>query len=351
MISDRGFAMMPNTRKFLLGSALVVTAGLCTGLVAYYGGVLPQAAAQGSGELVYIPADVSAVAYADVRHIMDSEFRQRLRAAIPTGSEKDKFFQATGIDIERDIDAVIAGIVAEPETDDGHRPNGVVLLRGRFDQARIETAATGHGASQEQYGGRALLLPPADAHAMVSPADPDARGVVVDAPAVAFLEDGLLAIGQADQLRHAIDIAARGSSIADNPDMMRLIASVQGTGDAWFVARASEMTGRADLPDPVRSHLDGIQWISAVADIDSSVRTLVRAEARDEQSAKNLRDMLNGALAAARMFAGEDPRTAAALNSIQTSGTGLNIELSFEIPATVLDLVPPALVHEPASLR
>ncbi len=345
--------MMPNTRKFLLGSALVVSAGLCTGLVAYYGGVLPQAAGQGSAELAYLPADVTAVAFADVRQIMDSEFRQRLRAVIPTGEEKDRFFQETGIDVERDIDAVFAGFAAPSDLDDARRPNGIVLLRGRFDQARIEAAATSHGARQEQYGGRALILPPDGAHVTMMPDGDDAEsgGMPVEPPALAFLEDGLLALGPAAQVRSAIDIAAGGAGVEGNAEMMRLIASVQGSGDAWFVAHASEVTGRADIPAPVRSHLEGIEWISAVADIDTSVRTMVRAEARDEQSARNLRDVLNGALAAARMFAGDDPRAAAALNSIQTSGTGLDIELSFEIPATVLDMMPPTVVQEPVALQ
>jgi hypothetical protein len=71
--------MTKQTRYFMAGSAAVLVAGLCTGLVAYYGGGFQAVSAStGPTELAYVPADASVVAYADVRSIMDSELRQRL---------------------------------------------------------------------------------------------------------------------------------------------------------------------------------------------------------------------------------------------------------------------------------
>ena len=72
--------MTHRTRSFLFGSGLIVVVGLCTGLVAFYNGNLPLGRSSRLAEFSYIPSDATAVAYADVRHIMDSEFRQRLRA-------------------------------------------------------------------------------------------------------------------------------------------------------------------------------------------------------------------------------------------------------------------------------
>src|SRR5690606_28832336 len=119
----------------------------------------------------YIAPDASAVAFADVRSIMASEFRNRLREAMPTGEENDRFFEETGIDIEQDIDMVVASLVATPDSAASGRPEGIVILRGRFDQARIEGAAVEHGAQQEQYGGRAMLVLP-DADVSNMPVDP-----------------------------------------------------------------------------------------------------------------------------------------------------------------------------------
>src|SRR4026208_1580347 len=104
--------MTRNTRFFLAGSAAVLVAGLCTGLVAYYGGgfqalsastgppVLragppraafpssaagfqPLPASTGPLELRYVPPDAAVIAYADVGAIMNSELRLRIKEAMP----------------------------------------------------------------------------------------------------------------------------------------------------------------------------------------------------------------------------------------------------------------------------
>ena len=58
--------MTRRTRIFFAGSAAILVAGLCTGLVAYYtGGFQTVSASPISGEMRYVPADASLVAYAD----------------------------------------------------------------------------------------------------------------------------------------------------------------------------------------------------------------------------------------------------------------------------------------------
>ena len=104
--------MTKKTRYFMAGSAAVLAAGLCTGLVAYYaGGFQAVSASPVSNELRYVPADATVVAFADVRSIMDSELRVRLKAAIPMHEQGQEEFQdQTGIDIEHDIDYIVAAM-------------------------------------------------------------------------------------------------------------------------------------------------------------------------------------------------------------------------------------------------
>ena len=65
----------------------------------------------------------------------------------------------------------------------------------------------------------------------------------------------------------------------------------------------------------------------------------MRAEARDEESAKNLRDVVNGFLALARLQAGSKPEFQALTQSLQLSGTGKTVELSFSVPGAIFDLI------------
>ena len=97
-------AMTQRTRYFLVGSALVVVVGSGHGPGGlHYNGGLPFGAASQDAELVYLPADVTAVAYADVRTIMSSEFSQKLREVLPTGEGKNE--------LQRDLGSISSGIL------------------------------------------------------------------------------------------------------------------------------------------------------------------------------------------------------------------------------------------------
>jgi hypothetical protein len=329
--------MSHRTRYVLVGSALVVSVGLCTGLLAYYSGSLPlRRSTIGPAELSYLPDTVTAVAYADVKDIMDSEFRQRLREFMPTGAEKNKLLEDTGIDIEHDLDRVVAGFQAGQS----HDANGVVLLRGRFDIPRIERLVRQHGATVEDYRGRRILMTPVSGVRAQTPAEAgqnDQRPVRT--AAVAFLEAGLIGLGDSDSLRRAIDAAESQTDVTGNGGMMKVMASVADRGNAWIVGNVDGLADARSVPDPIRSQVNGVEWFAVSADVDKAVNGFVRAECVDEQSAEQLRTVIAGALAAAKMFGARDARMAAALNALQPSGAGRTVELAFNVGPEMLELM------------
>src|SRR5438128_426730 len=103
--------MTTRTRYFVITSLLVLGIGVGTGLLAYYVG-LPAGLLldrNGPEELQYVARDAAVVAYADVREIMASDVRQKIRRALPAPENGQRQFQdQTGIDIESDIDHVVA---------------------------------------------------------------------------------------------------------------------------------------------------------------------------------------------------------------------------------------------------
>ena len=105
-----------------------------------------------------MPADTAVVAYANVQAIMNSELRQRLKTAMPMHEHGQKEFQAqTGIDIEHDIDYVVAAMTP---TGTAGRPKGLVVARGRFNIVQLETLAREHGGTVEEYKGKRLVTSP-----------------------------------------------------------------------------------------------------------------------------------------------------------------------------------------------
>ena len=86
------------TRYFVAISGAILAVGLGVGLAASYMGlpVSVFSSAAGPDELQYIPADAAVVAYANVRDVMNSQFRQRFKSLEPSDSQKNEFEEKTG---------------------------------------------------------------------------------------------------------------------------------------------------------------------------------------------------------------------------------------------------------------
>ena len=115
---QRARFMTQRTRYFLLGSVVVIIVGLATGLVAIYNGNLPLRGLDGRARRVGLPAGRARPPWPTptCTTIMNSEFRQKLRQVLPTGEEKDKLQAEIGVDIEHDIDTVVAGFAGASAT-------------------------------------------------------------------------------------------------------------------------------------------------------------------------------------------------------------------------------------------
>jgi hypothetical protein len=319
--------MTKRTRYFMAGSAAVVVAGLGVGLAAYFSGGFPSvSAAPGREELAFVPVDATVVAYADVRGIMDSELRQRLKQAMPIHEQgRQEFQEHTGIDIERDIDYVVAAMTPGAEIG----KSGFVVARGRFDDVRLEGLAREHGAQRQDYRGKRLLVLDVATH------DQAHTGVL------AFLEPGLVAIGDLAAVQRAIDARMTAQSVTTNNEMMDLVNDIERTNNAWAVGRFDVLASQANLPDQVARQIPAVKWFAAAGHINGGLAGTLRAEARDEQAAENLRDVVRGFLALARMQTQNDPKLTALTQSLELTGTGKTVALSFTLPAELLELMAP----------
>jgi hypothetical protein len=331
--------MNSRTRRFLLGSSIVMVVGLCTGLVAYYNGtMLFSRDAAGPSELAYVPSDASAVAFADVRAIMDSEFRQKLKKLLPTGEGTDELKTELGVDIERDIDTVCAGFVAGGPAVSG----AIVMVRGRFNDATIESLATRHGAKLETYNGKRLLLHsefPGTGEAVSIHGEGPHVQVEKSIGAIAFLEPGLIALGDSVAIKKGIDAAASRKNVTANTSLMTYIGDVERTSNAWVVGQFDAITKSQEIPEEVRARMPAVQWFSFSARVNGGLSGSVRADTLDDKAAEDLRQMVNGGLAAARFMTNRDPKLESLLSALQVSGTGKTVAVAFTISPEILDLL------------
>lgn len=340
--------MTKKTRYFMGGSAAILVAGLGTGLVAYYGGGFPALSASRSGpsELSYVPAESAVVAFANVREVMDSQLRQRLKLVLPQEHGQKEFQEQTGIDIERDIDYVVAAASAMGVQADGSpEPRGLVIARGRFNITQLESLARQHGGVVEEYKGKRLIKTPVRTpDAMVQPEGDFVAKTPRHSVALAFLEPGLVAIGQEAAIKSAIDAQLTAHSITSNNEIMELISDIDMGNNAWAVGRFDALTAQAKLPPDVMSKLPAVKNFAVMTHIDGGITGSFRAETKDDASAENLRQVVQGLIALGRMT--NDPKGTALLNSLQLTGTGKTVRLSFAVPAEVLDLIPSGVRKE-----
>ena len=314
--------MTKKTRYFIAGSAAVLAAGLGTGMVAYFtGGFQSVAAAPVANELRYVPADAAVVAYADVRSIMDSDLRLRLKTAMPMHGEGQAEFQKhTGIDIERDIDYIVAAASGI-----GDHPNGLVVARGRFNNTMLEALVREHGGTAEDYKGKRIVSSRAEGDKQIT---------------LAFLEPGLVAIGTTAAVQRAIDAQMNSQSITSNNEIMDLVSRIGGASNTWAVGRFDTIARQANLPAEVAQRMPPIKWFTAAGKINGGIEGTLSVEALDDQSAELLRRQVSGALAFGEMIGKSDPKAAALLNSLQMTGTGKTVAISFHVPAELLEMIP-----------
>jgi hypothetical protein len=341
--------MTTKTRYFVIVSLLTLGVGLGTGVVAYYVGFPAGAFASRGGplELGFVPRDASVIAFANVHEIMTSELRQKMRRAIPIQENgQQELENQTGINLETDIDTVVACM--SPEAVGANTPGaGMVLARGRFDETKIEALMREHGAHVETYNGKRLIVAdPKDRQD--NPADDPTtptRHLHTTSLSLSFMEPGLAAIGSTRLIKAAIDLHKAGNnpqvgleSVTGNEELMNLVRSLDNS-NAWAVGRFDALRAQSHLPANVLSQIPAITCFAVSAHVNGGLRGTLRAEARDDESANNLRDVVRGFLALAKLGSGAKPELESVMQSLELGGTGKTVSLSFAVPAELFDVI------------
>jgi hypothetical protein len=315
------------TRYFVAISGAILAIGLGTGIVASYMGlpVSVFSSAAGPDELQYIPPDAAVVAYANVREVMNSQFRQRFKDLGPSQDDKNEFEEKTGLNLEQDVDSVVAAVM--PKDGMANNPAGsfLILARARYQAGRLEALAIEHGAQVSEYNGKRLI----------THKDDDGKG---EEMAFGFVEADLVAFGSLSSVKASIDARATNRNIVSNNEMMKLVNEIDNA-NAWAVGKFDAIASKAGLPSEIASAMPAISWFSAAGHVNGGISGSFKAEAKDEATAKNLRDVAAGFLAMAKMQAGNKPGMQQLADSLVISGEGNTVALAFSIPSEVLDVI------------
>jgi len=316
--------MKVNTQYVLLAGAGVIIVGLIAGGIAYTQGEFQALAVTQSApdELQYIPRNATLVAYANVRDVMVSSFRDRLRELDLGFDGQQQFREETGIDLETDVESVIATLVPDVE-----EPSGLVLLNGQFDAQRLESLAREHGSRVEEYSGRRLFT-----------------RVVDDAEvSMSLVESGVLAVGAPGMVRGAIDLSGDDvdDNVTANERLMGLMSQVGGGNTAWAVADFEGMDATLYVPEELLSQVPPIAAMAVSGRVNGGLSASLTVETRNEQSGQDLHVVVQGLVALARLQIESRPNLRGLLDSVQLVQAGNSVTLSFDLLPEILDLAVP----------
>ncbi len=320
-------SMSRRTRYVALASGGVLAVGLCGGLVAY----LNRDAARGVAfdtppELAFVPPHATALAFADVRAVMTSELRERVRRIVPDGVGREQLERHLGLDIERDIDRVLVFWAPEPDADAGEEDgsSGLALFRGRLDPERLEAVARRGGAAVTDEDGRRIVS-----------REIDGAGPL----AMAFLEPGLAAVGDPASVRSTVRRGPGETGIDADAEMMRLLGRIDPRSSFWAVGRFSDAGLLGWVPEQVSERMPPVTAFAVQGRINGGLTVSLTVDGRDDAAAQNLRDVVRGFVALAQLQTLGNPDLQAILDSLQTGGEGTAVTLSLRVPPGAIEFL------------
>ena len=82
-----------------------------------------------------------------------------------------------------------------------------------------------------------------------------------------------------------------------------------------------------------------ITWFAVSGHVNGGLTGVFRADTRDDDAANNLRDLVRGVVALAKLQTGAHPELRPMADSLQLGGVGKNVSLSFDVSPQMFDLL------------
>ena len=135
---------------------------------------------------------------------------------------------------------------------------------------------------------------------------------------LAFLEPGLVAIGDTATVKRAIDAQLTAASIRQRRNHDPRERHRAGN-NAWAVGRFDVLAAHAKLPEQIAKQIPPVKWFAAAGTSMAACRD-GPGRGDDDEAAELFRRQVNGALAFGEMVGRNDPRASAVLKRVQMSG-------------------------------
>ncbi len=236
-----------------------------------------------------------------------------------------EFVQKTGVDLQKDVYAVVAAIYGGFESE---KPEVLAVVNMKYDEGKLLAIFKEKGVfvAEEKYGDRTLYT------LKNEDAAKDTR--------LAFLNKANILIGSPLPVKKAIDLAAKnGKNVLATPALMKYVEKLDKKSMFWLAvgsipAKMKEAPAGGMMP----VDLSKAEAFTAFADFkNKTLSGELRLISNNEAGNKQIADMLNGLKALGAMGAAKEPELGQLLNGIQLSSAADHVKLVFTISEELMD--------------
>ncbi len=271
-----------------------------------------------------LPADSIIVAFMDMARLREAPLYRSLGVEPETIKT---FLRRQGADPERDLDEVSFAF----RSDGTGSGDWLVVLRGRFDRARIEKGMEDPDArmSVERYRDRNIY------HLVRIP---DVGDISFAAP-----DSAVLVLGKSDAVRRVLDVMGKAAPSLETNEMMKdLIARLDRKAQIGAVLDGRELVRLAEerrkilpeaITDSALKNLEAMVSIRLSAVVGKDLAVSLEVGGATEKGAGTLADAVRGILAFARLGTeGRDPDAAALVEAISVDQSGTEVVVRMGLP-------------------
>ena len=288
--------------------------------------------AKASDMLGMLPADVQGVFFVDVNKAMSTEIATKMIQENEDYQKYQEFVEKSGLDPQKDIYYVAAGVMGELE---GENSEGVGVINLKYDPETMlglikeKVAEEGQEIQEEQYEGVTLYK------ASWEEGEPGA---------FAFIDDSNAVIGNEMPVKSVLDVLAKKKdNLYKNEKLSALIDKTNKDAMVWgaFVIPPEAME-EAAAANPMMGALKSINAIALYFDYkDKTVIVEIMAMGPDAESNKQVADALLGIKSFGAMAAGEKPEIGELLNAIQITSGDDHVKIYASIPEELIQKLQP----------
>jgi len=288
--------------KWILGvTAVAVIVGVVATLTVPAQTITPDEAT-----LKLFPPETTGIAVVDVgglrgAPLFNELIMQKLPAQFP--GELNEFIQATGFEVQRDVDKVTVGHINQREM--------LAIIQARYDHFKVEQFVQdkAHNVVTETYAGRVIY------HSGNVQADANEGG--------ATFIDGLIIAGSLSAVKGAIDrmVPSGPPSIVQNTELMNEIRTIESGNQIWGVGKLDigpvVNTTPAGSPAYKFKEMAGsLKTGTYQMRIDQDVHVKATGSFGSADMAKASGDTLRGLLAIAKLQVAQEPTLTQLLDGI-----------------------------------